>query len=147
MDEATLRSRLERIEALFAGAATTGERMAAGEARARILERLALSERATPPIEFRFTLSDVWARRVFLALLRRYELKPYRHRGQRYTTVMVQVPKRFVDEILWPEFQQLNATLRAFLDEVTERVVAAALHGDSSDAAEVEVPGVASERD
>ena len=139
MDEATLRSRLERIEALFAGAATSGERVAAAEARGRILDRLATLGRAAPPIEYKFSLGDVWARRVFLALLRRYELKPYRRRGQRHTTVMVRVPKRFVDEILWPEFQQLSATLRTFLDEVTERVVTAALHGDSSEATEVEL--------
>jgi hypothetical protein len=140
MDEATLRTRLERIEALFAGAATAGERMAAGEARRRILERLGRLARDNPAIEFRFTLGDVWARRVFLALLRRYGLRPYRLRGQRHTTVMVRAPKRFVEETLWPEFQQLADTLTAYLHEVTERVVAAALHGDSSDAAEVSGP-------
>jgi tRNA nucleotidyltransferase (CCA-adding enzyme) len=137
MDEATLRARLERIEALFAGAATAGERVAAGEARRRILERLARIEREDPPVEFRFTLADVYARKVFLALLRRYELKPYRRRGQRHTTVMVRAPRRFVEETLWPEFQQLAATLRGFLDEVTVRVVAEVLHRDSSDATEV----------
>ena len=108
MDEATLRSKLERIEALFAGATTPGERVAAGEARRRILERLATLVREDPPVEYRFTLGDVYARKLFLALLRRYDLKPYRRRGQRHTTVMVRVPARFVDETLWPEFQQLS---------------------------------------
>jgi hypothetical protein len=137
MDEATLRARLERIEALFAGAATDGERVAAGEARRRILERLGRLERESPTIEFRFALGDMWARKVFLALLRRYGLRPYRRRGQRHTTVMVRAPKRFVEETLWPEFQQLAETLTAYLTEVTERLVAAALHGDSSEAVEV----------
>ena len=41
-------------------------------------------------------MADDWSRQLFLALLRRYELKPYRYRGQRYTTVMVKVPKKFV---------------------------------------------------
>ena len=136
MDEATLRARLERIEALFAGAATSGERIAAAEAKRRILERLATLVREDPPVEYRFTLGDVWARKVFLALLRRYDLEPYRRRGQRHTTVLVRVPKRFVDETLWPEYQQLAATLRTYLDEVTNRVVAEALHRDSSEAAE-----------
>lgn len=140
MDEARLRARLERIEALFAGAATTGERMAAAEARARILARLHATQRESPPIEYRFTLADVWGRKLFLALLRRYDLRPYRYRGQRHTTVMVRVPKRFVDETLWPEFQQLSTTLNAFLDEVTERVVSEVLHRDSADAEEVTAP-------
>lgn len=140
MDEATLRARLERIEALFAGAATSGERVAAAEARSRILSRLAALAREAPPVEFRFTLGDMWARKVFLALLRRYDLKPYRRRGQRYTTVMVKVPQRFVDETLWPEFQQLSATLGTYLDEVTARVVAEALHRDSSEAVEEDAP-------
>lgn len=136
MDEATLRARLQRIEALFAGAGTEGERVAAGEARRRILERLGSLAREDPAVEFRFTLGDVWSRRVFLALLRRYGLRPYRRRGQRRTTVLVRAPRRFVDETLWPEFQQLAATLTRYLEEVTERVVADVLHGDSSDAPE-----------
>jgi hypothetical protein len=140
MDEARLRAKLERIEALFAGAATTGERMAAAEARQRILARLHAVERESPPVEYRFRLGDVWARKLFLSLLRRYDLKPYRYPGQRYTTVMVKVSKRFVDETLWPEFQQLSATLRDYLDEVTERVVREVLHGDSSEAEEVAAP-------
>jgi hypothetical protein len=40
MDEAKLREKLSKIEALFAGAATEGERVAAGEARRRIQQRL-----------------------------------------------------------------------------------------------------------
>lgn len=142
MDEATLRARLERIEALHAGAKTEGERLAAGEARRRILERLATLVREDPPVEFRFSMGDVYARKVFLALLRRYGLKPYRRRGQRYTTVMVRVPTRFVEETLWPEFQELATTLRSYLDEVTERVISESLHRDSSEAAEVDTPAL-----
>jgi hypothetical protein len=140
MDESRLREKLQRIEALFAGAATTGERLAAAEARQRILARLHAVERESPPVEYRFTLGDVWTRKVLLSLLRRYDLKPYRYPGQRYTTVMVRVSKKFVDETLWPEFQQLSATLRGYLDEVTERVVREVLHGDSSEAEEVAGP-------
>jgi hypothetical protein len=140
MDEADLRAKLERIEALFEGAATAGERVAAAEAKRRILARLDALARESPPIEYRFSLGDVWARKLFLALLRRYDLRPYRYPGQRYTTVMVKVPKRFVDETLWPEFQQLSATLTGYLDEVTERVVRQAVHQDSSEATEVASP-------
>jgi hypothetical protein len=114
--------------------------MAAAEARQRILARLRTVEQESPPVEYRFRLGDVWARKLFLSLLRRYDLRPYRYSGQRYTTVVVRVPKRFVDETLWPEFQQLSTTLRGYLDEVTERVVREVLHGDSSEAEEVATP-------
>jgi hypothetical protein len=140
MDEAKLREKLSRIEALFAGATTEGEKVAAAEARRRIQVRLRSVERAAPPVEFRFTLADPWSRKVFLALLRRYELSPYRYRGQRRTTIMVKVPKPFVQETLWPEYQQINTALRTYLDEVTDRIIADVLHGDSSEAAEVAQP-------
>ncbi|MDI1434621.1 hypothetical protein [Polyangium sorediatum] len=140
MDEAKLREKLSRIEALFAGATTEGERVAAAEARRRIQQRLASVERLDPPMEFQFTLADAWSRKLFLSLLRRYDLKPYRYRGQRRTTVMVKVPKPFVHETLWPEFQQINAAMRAYLDEVTDRIIADVIHGDSSEASEVAAP-------
>jgi hypothetical protein len=140
MDEAKLREKLSRIEALFAGATTEGERVAAGEARRRIQQRLASVERLDPPVEYRFTLPDAWSRKLFLSLLRRYELKPYRYRGQRRTTVMVKVPKPFVNETLWPEYQQINAAMRSYLDEVTDRIIAEVLQGDSSEATEVAEP-------
>src|SRR5262245_56301720 len=117
MDEAHLLEKLAKIEALFAGTTSAGERVAAGEARRRILERLSEVRTLDPPIEYKFTLSDTWSRRVFLALCRRYELTPYRRRGQRHTTVMLKVPRRFVDETLWPEFRELSETLRSYLEE------------------------------
>jgi hypothetical protein len=93
VDESKLLQKLRDLEALFAGATTDGERIAAGTARKRILGRLHELERSDPPVEYRFTLADGWSKRLFLSLLRRYELKPYRYRSQRRTTVMVRCPK------------------------------------------------------
>jgi len=104
------------------------------------LRRLAELIPEDPPVEYKFTFRDMWSRKVFVTLLRRYVLKPYRYHGQRYTTVMVQVPKRFVDETLWPEFQKINSELNAYLQEVTDRVVKQVLHEDSSDAVVVDRP-------
>jgi hypothetical protein len=140
MDESHLLEKLAKIEALFAGTTSDGERVAAAEARRRILERLAEVRALDPPIEYKFSLPDTWSRRVFLALCRRYELAPYRRRGQRYTTVMLKVPRRFVDETLWPEYTELSRALRVYLDEVTERVVRQVLDADSSEAAESDEP-------
>ena len=56
---------------------------------------------------------------------------------QRRTTVMARVPRRFVEESLWPEFQKLSATLRAFLDDITERAIRESVFADDSEAEEV----------
>ena len=85
-------------------------------------------------------MADMWSRRVFVALLRRYEITPYRFHGQRRTTVMAKVSKRFVDETLWPEFQALSASLRTYLDDVTNRVVSEVIHADVSEAAVMDEP-------
>src|SRR5690606_37372120 len=114
-------------DALFAGATTRGERMAAGNARERIRQRLDALGSAERAEEYQFAMPDDWSRALFVALLRRYGLKPYRYRRQRYTTVMVQITRSFVDDVLWPEFQELNQTLRAHLGEVTTRVVREAI--------------------
>lgn len=135
-DEDRLIEKLHKIETLFARPATEGERMAAGNALDRIRARLKELERSGPPIEVRFSLPDTWSRSLLIALLRRYGLTPYRYPGQRRTTVMAKVTDRFVNETLWPEFQQLNATLRGYLDEVTQRVIAEAIDRDVSDAEE-----------
>lgn len=136
MNEQQLIDKLRRIEALFAGAATAGERDAAQEARRRIERRLREVEAADPPVELRFSLADPWHRRVFVALARRYELSPYRYPGQHRSSVMLRVSRRFLDETLWPEYQQIAETLNMYLDEVTRRVLATVVHEDTSDAAE-----------
>jgi len=117
-------------QAFFPG----GERVAAAKALERIRQRLEETKQGDPPVEYKFSLADVWSRRLFVALLRRYGIRPYRYHRQRHTTVMAKVPKRFVDDTLWPEFQELNDTLRAYLDEVTSRVVSEGVHADSSEA-------------
>jgi hypothetical protein len=130
MDEESLRRKLAAIEALFGGATTEGEREAAEAARERILARLEAAREAQSAVEYQFSLSDEWQRRLFVALLRRYGLKPYRYRGQRRTTVMVRVPERFVKETLWPQFQQLSTTLRGWLEEVAERIIREVLQAE-----------------
>jgi hypothetical protein len=121
--EAQLRDKLRKIEALFAGAATPGERDAAEAALDRVRAKLAERQRRDPPIEMQFSMPDQWSRRLFLALSRRYGLHPYRYHRQRLTTVMMRVPRGFVEEVLWPEFRELNEALKSYLNEVTLRVI------------------------
>jgi hypothetical protein len=140
--ESLLIEKLQRIERLHEGSSTEGERVAAEEAHNRVRERLRLLQEENPPVEYTFHFADSWRRRLFSALVRRYNLSPYRYRGQRYTTVMVEVSKTFVDEILWPEYLALEEALVSHLDEITRRVIHHAVHCDSSEAQEREsLPG------
>ncbi len=132
-DERQLIEKLQRIEALFARAATDGERAAAASAADRLRKRLADLAELDPPIEYRFSVSDGWSRKLMLALLRRYGVEPYRYRSQRRTTVMARVSRRFVEETLWPEFQEFNRTLQSYLSEMTDRVIAEAIGADGGE--------------
>lgn len=60
--ESQLREKLRKIEALFAGAGTAGERVAAGAALERVRARLAELGRQDPPIEMQFSMPDRWSR-------------------------------------------------------------------------------------
>ena len=133
MLESDLLEKLRKIERLYSGAATPGEKEAAAEAMARIRQRLGEVEKVEKPIEYRFTLTDGWSKKLFLALLRRYELRPYRYARQRRNTVMVRVPRSFVNETLWPEFLELSEVLKTYLEEVTNRVIAQAIHEDAGE--------------
>ena len=105
MDEARLIEKLRLVEALFAGASTAGEKAAAESAKQRILDRLSFWEQEAPPAEYKFSLGDPWSRKVFVALLRRYGIRPYRYSRQRHTTVMARISKRFVDEVAVPPLE------------------------------------------
>ena len=113
--ESQLREKLRKIEALFAGAGTAGERLAAEAALERVRARLGELSRQDPSIEMQFSMPDQWSRHLFLALCRRYGLKPYRYYRQRRNTVMIRAPKRFLDQVLWPEFSELDQALQAYL--------------------------------
>jgi hypothetical protein len=133
-EQQKLIEKLRKIETLFAGTTFAGEKDAASDAIDRIRQKLQSLEDTDPPIEYRFTMEDMWSRKLFVALLRRYGLTPYRYYRQRYTTVMTRVSKSFVDETLWPEFNQLDDVLRSYLEEVTHKVISESVYPDHSDA-------------
>lgn len=134
--EEQLREKLRKIYALFEGATTIGERNAAAAAIDRIKQGLGTAMKAEQPVEFQFTLPDRWQRRLFSALCRRYGLEPYRYKRQRYTTVMVRVPKSFVDNTLWPEYAELRAALNEYLNDATERIIREEVYRDAAEASE-----------
>jgi hypothetical protein len=135
--ESQLRERLRKIEALFAGASMAGERFAAEAALERVRARLAELGQRSPPIEMQFSMPDRWSRYLFLALCRRYGLAPYRYHRQRHNTIVVRAPKGFFEQVLWPEFSELDRALQVYLYQVTLRVISEEIHSDTSEAQEV----------
>jgi hypothetical protein len=140
INEEQLRQKLRKIEALFAGAGTQGERSAADAARTRIKEKLAQAERTVHPVEYTFTLQNRWSRQLFLALCRRYALSPYRYARQRYTTVMLRAPGTFIDDVLWPQYQALSKVLEDYLEQATTKIIREEVYRDTAEAEEVTEP-------
>lgn len=134
MTENELKQKLEKIERLFAGATTEGEKNAAENAREKILRKLERAIPEDPPVEYKFTFADRWSRQLFSALARRYGLKPYRYKRQRYTTVMVKVPKTFCDQTLWPEYCELDDVLTDYISNITDKVIRETIHSDNTEA-------------
>jgi len=138
--ESALRDKLRKIEALFAGAGTPGEKAAAGAAADRIRARLRKDASAEKVVEVRFSISDIWSRQLFMALCRRYGIAPFRYRRMHKQTVIVKAPRSFVDQVLWPEFQELSGALIAYLSEITETLIREEVHRETADAEERDEP-------
>jgi len=143
--EGTLLEKLRKIEALHAGTKVDGEREAARRAAERIRARLADLRGPQQDEELIYRLADPWERKLFLALCRRYGLKPFREAGRRYSTVQLRAPKAFQHGTLWPVFLALAKELHAHLEELTERVIREAINEDVSEATEGEEPKVLAE--
>jgi preprotein translocase subunit SecA len=124
---------LLKIEALHAGATTLGERDAAGAAIERIKKKLDQFVEADPPKEMKCTFSNHWSKQLFCALAKRYDLQPFRYYRQRYTTVMIRVPQRFLDEVLWPEFEALDDVLEKYINEMTAKIISEAIFKGSAE--------------
>ena len=127
--EQELRQKLRKIAALFEGATTAGERDAAAAA-------LSATEKTERTIEMTFRLPDRWSRRLFLALCRRYGLRPYRYPRQRHSTVVLRVPESFVKKTLWPEYLEISRALDDYLNDATERIIREEVFGDAEEAEE-----------
>jgi len=53
-------------------------------------------------------------------------------------SIVIQAPQSFINQVLWPEFQELNTALTDYLSEITDRVIREEVHGETSDADEVD---------
>lgn len=132
--EDELRERLRKVEALFFGATTAGEREAAGAAAERLKAKLDEASRNDPPVEMKFAMPDQWSVRLFIALCRRYGFRPFRYARQRSTTIMVKAPRRMFDAVVWRQFLDVHNDLWTHFEQTTERLIQEAIHTDTTDA-------------
>ena len=138
--EAELREKLRKIEALFARTQIAGEKVAAGAAAERIRAQLTEVQAREQAVEVQFSVSDPWSRRLFVALCRRYGLRAFRYPRMKRQTLVLKAPKSFIDRVLWPEFQQINAALSEYLSEVTDKVIREEVFREAGEAEEVAEP-------
>ena len=130
--DSVLRARLAKLENLFRRAGTTGERVAAGAAIDRLKDRLQ-SGQADLEVELKLSLPDVWSVRLFVALCRKHDVRPYRYARQPRTTVMVRTSDRFFADVVWAEFSNLQSELGNYFEETVEHLIRTVMHADGDD--------------
>lgn len=58
----------------------------------------------------------------------------------RRQSVIVRAPEMFLNTVLWPEFEEINAALSDYLAQVTDKVIREAVYKDAADAEEMPEP-------
>lgn len=117
-----LLEKIKKIEALIEGATTEGEKNAAILAKGRLnkkrQEELELEKR-----EYTLYTPDNWHKKLLLAICRKYGVKPYRYKGQKYTTIMVNINEKFLNEVLWEEYLEYGKHLETLVEDITNEVI------------------------
>jgi hypothetical protein len=140
LTEDRLREKLRKIEALYAGASTTGEKAAAEAAAERIRKKFESASRKEKAEECKVSIPDPWSRQLFIALCRRYGLRPYRYPRMHRQTVIVRAPRSLMQTMLWPEFEELSDALTSHLLAITEKIIREEVHEATQDAEEIDEP-------
>ncbi len=117
-----LLEKIRKIEALIDGAKTRGERDAAILARNRVNEKL-IKEEKMQLEEYTLYTPGSWHKKLLLAICRKYGVRPYRYKRQKYTTVMVKINEGFLNDVLWKEYLEYSAHLEKLVGEITDSII------------------------
>lgn len=60
---------------------------------------------------------DPYMRAFFMTLCHRYGLQPFREPRQRRTTMMLEAPEPFLQDVFWPLYQKCTAIMQGALAE------------------------------
>ena len=120
-----LREKLAKVEELFRRAGSPGERVAAGVARDRLRKRLGDDQLKRRGIEqeLKVTLPDAWSVKLFCAVCNNHNIRPFRYKRQRKTTVMVIVEQPAFERVVWPEFKRLQDELQSYFESFTQDLI------------------------
>jgi hypothetical protein len=113
-----LLDKLRKVEVLMAGAKSEGERQAAEFAKQRLQGRI-----SAQPVEYTIRLRNAWAKKLFVALCQKYQLRTYRYARQKHTTAMVRVSVPFLQEVLWPEFIKYQRMFEDLAGEIMQDLI------------------------
>lgn len=128
--------KIKKIEALIQGTNVEGERLAAIAAKKRLMETMPVElPQYQHAKEFSLGLNNLWNKKLMLALCGKYELKPYRYRRQKHTTVMVRCNPDFMDRVLWPEYIRYADMLEVLVTDITTDLISKIHHGVEEEAA------------
>ncbi len=53
---------------------------------------------------------------------------------------MIKVPKTFLDNVLWPQFLQIDDALQEHIAEITDRIIRSEVYNEGGEAEEVDEP-------
>lgn len=115
--------RIKKIESLISGATTEGERKAAISAKERVIEKYPEVEINKNSKEYAFYTSDTWHKKLLLAICRKYGVKPYRYHRQKYTTVMMNINEKFLENVIWKEYLEYSEQLEELVEEITDDLI------------------------
>ena len=127
-----LLEKIKKIEALIAGSKTQGEKNAAILAKNRVNQRLA-EEKKTQVHEFTLYTPGTWHKRLLLAICRKYGVRPYRYKRQKYTTVMVRTNEHTINEVIWKEYLEYSGHLEKLVEEITDSIIHKIHQGDEEE--------------
>jgi len=115
--------KIKKIEALISGATSTGEYNAAQNAKKRLLERYPEVEIYKNAKEYSLRTGDMWQKKLLLAICAKYGVNTYRYSRQKYTTTMVRINEKFLNEVIWKEFLEYSEKLSELLNEITSDLI------------------------
>ena len=76
-----------------------------------------------PDTAHQLTVATPQSKQMLVLICDQYGLRPYRRRRQRATTVCLDAPTGFVDEVLWPLFEPMANIIDDAAAQTTTRIM------------------------
>lgn len=64
-----------------------------------------------------------WNRQIFLALCEKYNLEPYRYKGEKKTTIKLETTMDFMENILWPDYKKFTKIYHKSMEDILKKCI------------------------